>query len=231
MRSVLAGILLAVALVAAGCGGSSSGGGTNGEASKSGQQVLKDAVKAAESASSVHLSGQVSAVGQQIGLDMTLVKGKGATGSLTLGGQKVDLVVIGTAGYMKAGGAFWSQFGGSNGSAVARLVQNQWVKVPTTDAQFGEITSLTDSKSFFDSLGSISGTATNKGATTYKGQNVVEIDNQGKLYVANTGTPYPVAAVATGVGAGGTITFDNWNKSVTLTAPAGALDFSNLAGG
>jgi hypothetical protein len=234
MRSFLAGIVLVVALFVAGCGGSSSTNSTNssgnGEAVKPAQQVLADAVKAAEAASSLHVSGQISAVGQQIGIDMTIVKGKGATGSMTLGGQKVDLVVIGNDGYMKAGAAFWTQFGGSSGSTIAQMLQGKWVKFPMTNTQFAELTSLTDSKSLFDQLGSVSGTPKNKGVTTYQGQSVVEIDNQGKLYVASSGTPYPVAAVATGAGVGGTITFGSWNKSATLTAPAGALDFSTVQG-
>ena len=110
MRKALAGTLLVVAFAVAGCGGGSSpsGSGGNGEASKSAQQVLTDAVAAAKGASSFRMSGQVATGGQQIGLDLTVVKGKGAMGSMTLKGQKVDLVVIGSDGYMKADAAFCS---------------------------------------------------------------------------------------------------------------------------
>jgi len=231
MRSFLVATLIAAGLLAAGCGGGgSSSSGTNGEASKSGQQVLSDAVKAAEAASSVHVSGQIDAAGQQIGLDITLVKGKGATGSMTLGGQKVDLVVIGSDVYIKAGTAFWTQFGGTNGSTVAPMLQGKWVKVPASNTTFAELSSLTDSTTFFHGLGSVSGTVKNDGATTYKGQKVVAIESQGKLYVANTGTPYPVAAVASGTATAGTLAFGGWNKAVTLSAPSGALDFSHVSG-
>jgi len=54
-------------------------------------------------------------------------------------------------------------------------------------------------------------------------EGVVAIDNQGTLYVANSGTPYPAAAIADDPSAGGTITFDGWNEPVTLTAPADAV--------
>src|SRR5438045_1851855 len=111
MRVILAGIALALVLafVAAGCGG--SGGSSNptttassgnGEASKPATQVLADAVKAARAASSLHLGGDVSTGGKQIGLDLSVAKDKGATGSMTLNGQKVDLVVDGKDGYMRA---------------------------------------------------------------------------------------------------------------------------------
>lgn len=240
MRKLLAGTLLvvALALAVAGCGGGSSpSGSTNssgsGEASKSAQQVVTDAVKAAEAANSLHMSGQVSAGGQQIGVDLTIVKGKGSVGSLTLKGQKVDLVIVGTNAYMKAGAAFWTRYGGSVGSTIAQLFQGKWLKYPTTNPQFAGFTSIADAKSLFDKLTTSHGTITNKGAAMYAGQSVVDIFDSSKnrtLYIAATGTAYPVAIVGMASGSGGTITFDGWNKPVTLTAPAGAIDVSKLGG-
>jgi len=235
MRAFLAGTLFVLALAAAGCGGGSSpstNGSGNGEASKSAKQVLTDAVHAAEAASAFHMSGQLSSGGEQIGLDLTIVKGKGATGSMTLKGQKVDLVIVGSDGYMKAGAAFWTQFAGSAGSTIAQMLQGKWLKFSTTNAQFDLVTGLAKSKSLFSSLTSSHGTLTNKGATMYNGQNVVDIfggSQNGTLYVAATGTAYPIAIVKTGTGSGA-VKFDSWNKSVTLTAPSGAIDVSALGG-
>jgi hypothetical protein len=238
MRKVLVGTLLVVGLAAAGCGGGSSpngggSGGDNGEASKSALQVLADAKQAAEAASSLHYSGQITTGGRQVGLDLWVVKDKGATGFVTLNGQKVDLVVTGKNAYIKADTAFWTQFAGSSGSAVAQMFANKWLKFPTSNRQFAGFTSFTDSKTIFGQLSSKHGTITNDGASTYKGQSVVAIRDKtkgGTLYVSGTGTAYPVAIVKTGSGSGA-ITFDGWNKSVTLTAPAGAIDLSQLAGG
>ena len=235
MRRALAGTPLLVALVVAGCGGGTSpskGGSGNGEASKSARQVLSDAVKAADAASSFHVVGRITSSGQHIGVDLTVAKGKGATGSFTLEGQKVNLVVVGKDGYMKAGAAFWSQFGGPEGSTIAPMLENMWIKFPTNNRAFGQMTSVTDVSSLFDKLGSTHGTLTNNGASTFDGRSVVAIaggPKNGTLYVADAGTPYPVGLRKTGT-AGGTITFDNWNKSLTLTAPAGALDFSSFGG-
>lgn len=65
MRTLLATSLLALVVLAAGCGGSSSSSAntntnSSGEASKSAKQVLADAVKAADTATSFHMSGQVN---------------------------------------------------------------------------------------------------------------------------------------------------------------------------
>jgi hypothetical protein len=51
-----------------------------------------------------------------------------------------------------------------------------------------------------------------------------------KLYVAATGTPYPVAIVGGKKGQSGSITFGDWNKQVSLSAPGGAIDISSLGG-
>lgn len=241
MRAFLAGSLLVVALALAGCGGSSASSSTtngsgNGEASKPPTQVVADAVKAAESASAVHMSGNITAQGQQIGIDLTIVKGKGTTGSMTLKGQTVNLIVIGTDAYMKAGTGFWTQiaskFVGSSASAIASLVANKWIKFSASDPRFASFTAFTNPNALFESLKTGHGALKNNGETMYKGQSVVSIVDSSKgatFDVAATGAPYPVALVKTGTD-GGTIEFGNWNGSVSVSAPSGAIDFSQFGG-
>jgi hypothetical protein len=63
----------------------------------------------------------------------------------------------------------------------------------------------------------------------YKGRKVVAIEDtsrHGRLYVAATGKPYPVA-ISGGAGQG-TVTFDRWDTSVSIRAPKGAIDLSKL---
>ena len=73
----------------------------------------------------------------------------------------------------------------------------------------------------------------NKGATTYRGQKVVAIQDtsdNSKLYVAASGTPYPVALVGGRGRQSGAITFGDWSDPVSLSAPKGAIDLSALGG-
>ena len=225
MRALLAGTLLIVALASAGCRGSSSA--SNGEASKSAEQVLADAVHAAKGATSFHTSAHLHFQdnGAPFSIDMTLVKGRGGTATFGPGPQKVDALVIGTDAYLKADADFWKN-GVVLGAAIVRRYEGRWVKVPPTDSRFIDYVNFADSDPFSASLKSRQGTITNKGTTTYKGQRVVEIDGSklGTVYVAAVGTAYPVAIVHAGA-LGGTITFDSWNKSVALAAPADAIDF------
>jgi hypothetical protein len=45
--------------------------------------------------------------------------------------------------------------------------------------------------------------------------------------VATSGKPYPLQ-IAKGGSESGTITFSDWNKPVTITAPSNAVDLSEL---
>lgn len=228
MRKVLAGTLLVVAFTVAGCGRGSPSSSGNDEASKSGRQVLADAVKAAKAASSLHISWPGSG-----GIDLTIVKGRG--GTLADTHQKEDIVVIGDHTYVKGYALFWYGSGLVRGPPAAHTLGGRWrkwVKVPTSKSPCVEVIGcagyLTNTPSLLDELLSMSGKVTNEGARTYKGRSVVAIvDDKGRiLYVANSGTPYPVARAGSGVH----MTFDSWNKPVTLTAPAGAIAFSKLSG-
>jgi hypothetical protein len=230
MRGFSVGALLLAVVFASGCGGGGSSTQASGEAAKPAKQVVADAVKAADAASSVHMSGQVVDGGQQIGVDLSIVRDKGATGTLTLGGAGVDLIVIGNTAYIRGGPDFWRRY--THVPGVSQVLANKWLKFSANNAQLGPLTALTDDRAFFDQLSATNGKVANRGATTYNGQSVVEIydsPQNGTLYVAAAGTPYPVALVkGSQSSTGGKVTFDQWNQPVALTAPKGALDFSKV---
>jgi hypothetical protein len=234
MRGLSVSTLLIALVVAAGCGGGGGGGGSNnqssGEATKAANQVVKDAVDAAEAASSVRMAGQIADSGEKVGVDLTLVRDKGATGSATFRGAKADVILVGDSGYLRAGSDFWKQV--PHASFVAPLLADKWLKIPSNNAQLGSFVGLANEKKFFDKL-RVHGKLTNQGATTYKGQSVVAIYDPKEhttLYVAATGTPYPAGIVKTQQPKAGALTFSDWNKSVTVTAPKGALDLSQFGG-
>jgi hypothetical protein len=189
------------------------------------------------------MSGQITGIsggfvpsGKPAGVDFTIVRGKGVTGSLTVGGAQVDLIVTGKNGYLRASSDFWQSIakreGGGQAAGFAGLFGDKWLKFPAGNNDFSQLIDPTKLGSLFDSLTSNHGRLDNNGQTTYKGQSVVAIESAkgGTLYVAATGTPYPVALVKTGGKSNGTIVFDDWNKSVTLTAPKDALDLSQFGG-
>jgi hypothetical protein len=218
-RLVLA---LLVVVAVAGCGGGSS---SNGEAKKTAGQVIADAKSAALGATIVHVTGQGTDNGTPLKIDLWIGNGKGK-GHLQENGVAFDVVRVGDTTYIKGGSAFLQKFAGAGAAA---LLHDKWLKAPARTGQLAALASLTDKQQFFNGVLGQHGKVENKGETDYKGQKAVEIRDTtqgGSLFVAATGTPYPVAL------AGGTqqgdILFSDWNGSETIVAPKGAVDLSSL---
>jgi hypothetical protein len=218
--ATIAAPLAAVALFA-GCGGS-GGSKSNGEASKTADQIIADAQAAALGASAVHVFGSA---GANLVVNLHLVAGKGGEGRMTANGLTFDIIRIDGFAYFKGDAAFWQQFGGA---AAATLFKGRWLKAPATTGRLASLTPLTDITKLFSAILTSHGTLTVGKETTIGDQpaiGIVDTAQGGTLYVATTGKPYPVALRKSGSGA---ITFDEWDAPVKLTAPSDAVDISQL---
>ena len=221
MLTCLAGLAMLLAL--AGCGGSSSGSGI---ASESPQKILNDSLTAANGLKSVHAAGTVNSGGQHITLDIQLVGGQGGRGQITLGGLSFSLVGLGHYAYMQAPPAVWEKAGAP--AAAAQKLQGKWLRTPAT-GQFASIASLTDIHALFTQLLTQHGKKLKSGGeSTVSGRKVVAVNSdQGTLYVAATGKPYPVELIKPGSN-GGRIDFDRFNEPVTLSAPTNTVDLPSV---
>jgi hypothetical protein len=223
--------LLLTAVLLAGCGGSKKeSSSSNGEASKSANQVLADARAAATNASSTHVSGSIVSGNTPIKLDLTMASGKGAEGTMSTNGLSFNLVRVGDTLYIQGTDEFYKHFAGA---AVAQLLHGKWLKASATQWQLKSLAPLTNISALFSGISTHHGTLVNDGAKTYRGQKVIVIrdtSDNSKLYVAATGKPYPVAIVGGKKGQSGAITFDDWNKPVSLSAPSDALDLGKFGG-
>lgn len=234
VRTRYAGALTAASLLvalgaalASGCGSSSNG---NGLAAKSPEAIVAAAKQAAAGAASVHVSGSTVSEGKPISLDMELVSGKGGKGRITLEGLAINLVEVGNAVYINGSAAFYKHVAGS---AAAQLLQGKWLKAPAGSSNFASLASLTSLGKLIDTTLASHGKLARGGEQTIDGQKAVGVTDTtkgGTLYVAGSGTAYPLEIVKDGSGAG-RITFDRWNQPVTLTAPAGAVDINQLQSG
>ena len=228
MRALaLAFVLTAVLL--AGCGSSNKSAPANDEASKPAAQVLTDAKSAATQASSAHVSGNIRSGGSPITVDLSTARGKGAKGSMSTNGLAFDLVRIDDTIYIRGSDAFLKHFAGA---AAAQLLHGKWLKASATHGRLRSLAPLTSLGALFGGITTHHGKLVNDGKTTYKGQSVVVIrdtSDNSKLFVAATGKPYPVALVGSKKQPG-TITFGDWGKPVSLSAPSGAFDISKFGG-
>jgi hypothetical protein len=219
--------LAGLALLAGGCGG--GGSSSNGEASADPQTVVDDAQAAALGAKGVHVSGTIVDSGQKLTIDLDLVKDKGGRGTFSEQGLTFQVVRVGDTLYIKGSDAFYRKFAGE---VAAQLLHDRWLSGPATTGRLASITPLTDLAKLFKGALSSHGKLTNKGETAYKGQRAVEIFDHsadgGTLFVAATGKPYPLAIQSPQAGKNGTIAFDEWNQTVTISAPKDAVDVSKL---
>lgn len=217
---------LAVTLVTliglAGCG-SSSGPSSNGESSKTGPQVVKDAAAALGASSAAHIAGTVSDSGKAEKVDLQL-QTDGTSGTLDISGVPVSIVAVGGALYIKAPASFYTAQKAT--PAAAAKVANRWVKGPaSTDISSLSLAGLAKSLPEPDAGTTIENKVT---TGTLHGQKVVIVrESDGSLlYVAATGKPYPLRAVnsASSKAGPGDATFSAFGQHMTLKAPAGAID-------
>jgi len=221
-----AALLVLAAVPLGGCG-SSGGSSSNGIASKTPTEILSAATAAANSASSVHVSGSIVSAGSPFTLDLELVKGKGGRGQISEGGLSFNVILLDGTAYISGSPAFYSHFGGP---AAAQLLEGKWLKAPASSGTFSSLGSLTDPNQLLNTALSDHGALAKGPTTTIDGQQVLSVTDAshgGTLYVATTGKPYPIEISKSGK-TGGKISFGSWNAPVTLAAPKNAIDLSQL---
>ncbi|HTA96093.1 MAG TPA: hypothetical protein VK730_00445 [Solirubrobacteraceae bacterium] len=219
------GSVLVLALGAlAGCGSSSS---SNNIASKSATEILTESKAAADSASSVHVSGSIKTGATPVTIDLSLAAGKGARGEISENGASFKLILVGGTAYISGSPAFYRSLGGA---AAAQLLDGKWLKASATSGEFASFNSLGNMRQLIDTTLAAHGTLTKGATSTVNGQQVIAVtdtNKTGTLYVATSGKPYPVA-ITKGGSENGRIVFSDWNQPVTITAPANAVDLSEL---
>jgi hypothetical protein len=215
-------ILLAAAALA-GCGGASG----NGVESKSASEILSESLKAAESAKSVHLAGSVTSSGTKVGLNLQVLRGTGAKGTISQGALSLDLIRVGGDLYIKGNSGFFEHFGGAE---AEKLFHGKWLKAPVAGSELESLGDLTDMHALLASLTKEHGTLAKGSTSTIEGTKVISVrDTQkgGTLYVATTGKPYPIQLAKAG---GGKVTFDRWDEALSISAPPASetIDLSKL---
>jgi hypothetical protein len=219
--------LALVAVLLGGCGSSGGSSSGNGIASKTPTQILAAATTAADSASSVHVTGSIVSGGSPITLDLELVAGKGGRGQISENGLSFNLIQVDGTAYISGSPAFYSHFGGP---AAAQLLEGKWLKAPASSGSFSTLGSLTDLNQLLNTALSDHGALAKGPTSTIDGQQVLSVTDAahgGTLYVATTGKPYPIEISKSGK-TGGKISFGAWNAPVKLQAPKSSIDLSQL---
>ncbi len=226
LRSLPAAALALVLSAALGaCGGSSTK--DNGVATRSPEQIVAAAKSAADGASTVHVAGSISSEGKPLALDMELAAGHGGRGHITIDGLRIDVVNAAGSIYVNGSEAFYRRIAGAE---AAKLLKGKWLKAPPSAGNFASLASLTSLTDLLDSTLAHHGTLARGAKTTAAGRGVIgvkDVTEGGTLYVATQGQPFPVEITKPG-SEGGRIVFDRWDKPLTISAPADAINIKQL---
>jgi hypothetical protein len=190
----------------------------------SADEILAEARAALLKAPSVHAKGRLLSGGDSYRIDLRLVRGAGAAGTMAVEGKGLRLVRIGDTAFVQPDAAFLRS--ATDSASAVRLLQGTWFKVTARKtAAFAPFVALTDVGQAFGGVLAPTGTV-RKGAISKLGrQRVIELlidgGKGGRVVVALTGKPYPVRIVYPG-GGDARVDLDRFGARVKLTPPPAA---------
>ena len=210
-------VLVLATLAVSGCGGDTP---TNGVEKMSGGEVHRKAAAALESAKSAHVKGTGVFEGHPVNMDLR-ISGTSTSGALAVAGVRVAFTKIGAITYIKASGRALGRLGAS--PAAARVGADRWLKLGPKQVTSWEGFSLAELADQLVHDGSPVDPQVTQ--ATLDGRQVVVLTQQNgsKLYVANTGRPYPLRGEYKGA-APGRIDFTEYGTDFRITAPENAID-------
>ncbi|MFJ6568344.1 hypothetical protein ACIQNU_13030 [Streptomyces sp. NPDC091292] len=230
MASVVCAGVIAAGAGLTGCSSDDPDAGTNGVGKLPADKIQGQSRTAAESATSVRLSGSVVSKGLTYKLDMRL-KGNGGTGSVTSKKGTFRLLRVGEHLFLKADSGFWSHEDDSKGGsksdssatdkAVANKLDGKYVKVPQGDPAYQQLSGFTDMKLLLEGLLTLHGNLDKGDRGSAEGVRTVQITGDkgagGTLDVSLEGSPFPLRLVR--AGDAGTLSMTDWNKDFDLKEP------------
>jgi hypothetical protein len=224
-----------VPLTIAACGADESG--------KTPSQILQDASSATKTVTTYHVSG--TGAGTSSTFDLRIGGPGAVSGSLTVSGVTAGVVIAKGAAYLK-GKAYLEQ---AASPQVASLVGDNWLKLPSSSATdlTQSFAGITDTKRIAGCLVTgLNGLSLTKSTATVNGHSVVVVKASAlALSFASSGPTYLMQVKSTGstpafenclngtsgsssgsttTGGGGTVNFDSWGTSVSITPPPHPVD-------
>lgn len=199
--------------------------------SSSGSQLMQSVVVAIRQAGSFHLRATSTHNGQTAVFVQDIGRTQGRQ-SITIGRQRVTILVINSVAYQRANGLALRQFMGFPADVASRL-QDRWVSFVPTDGPYTDIAASVTLDSALNEI-ALDGAITVSKPTTILGRSVVGLSGTSRmngtetLYVPTSGPPLPVQEVLTQNGDTETITFSGWGERVVVTKPTGVIAFSSV---
>lgn len=187
---------------------------TNGLANQTATQVERAAHAAFTSAKSVHVTGTFNTDRRTEKFDLRY-EGDAASGTFTVNGATIKIITVGNRAYLKTDKRGWKAMGNPD---TQGLPVSKWVRSGSAEQMLApfSLTSLASELTAEESFHGGVGTVT-QSALAGKKVAVVSYPDGSKLYVASTGTAYPLRFDDTG--AVGSRVFSEYGAAFHITAP------------
>ncbi|MEU3687185.1 hypothetical protein [Streptomyces narbonensis] len=207
--------------------------------------IADKAVEATKAATAFHMNGKGKTEGEDMTVDLSVDSKGSCKGTMEAGkGGKAEMIGTGGVSYMKGDEAFWGSTTGGEGDsseeagAMTALLKGRWMKMPAGDEgpdAFCDLKTIvkdmdedTPRKGLTrgddaDVDGTPAAVLTKKGT---KGETTT-------FYVAkDSAKPFVLRVVEAGGKEPGTVTFSDYDKPITVTAPPAdqVVDMAELAG-
>ncbi|MFG1819957.1 hypothetical protein ACGFIF_39800 [Kribbella sp. NPDC049174] len=117
------------------------------------QQILKKAGAAVRAAVSVRVRGPLAVEdGPPMAIDVGMTNA-GSSGTITMDGAALEVLVIGQTAYVQPSDAYWRQTVKPKSAAdkLIKQTRGRWIKAKLTDEGFGQTASFASKATFFDS--------------------------------------------------------------------------------
>jgi hypothetical protein len=222
------------AVLLTGCGGGDdekaaapSASPTPTEDSRSGEELVADAVAALRDAGAVHATGTVTQDGKEAGLDVQL-QDSSASGSLTMDGQTIEFLVIEGDAYLQAPAEFWVASGSPE--SLAKMIADKWLLMPAEQA--GDLGPLSLDGLTDELVDPESGVSEDVKTGRVDGEDVLiaTTEDGSTMSVLADGSDYPVLVEKIGQEDPGSVAFSGFGKHQEITAPADFIDRGDIGG-
>lgn len=212
-----AGLMLCGAMLGA-CGG----GGSSGLAGKSPKQIVALTKAALQSARSTTLTASIETQPRRVFFTLDVFQSGAADGTFGTAAGQGSLVIVAHHVYLRGPVAFWEGLE-SVPAAEATKLAGRWIMLPENSTS--SFSSLTLPGVIHALSGLHKKKITKLGPRTVDGRSAIGIRAKsfGTMWVATSGTPYPLEVTQKTSTGHGTITFSNWGKNSPPTAPARSL--------
>jgi hypothetical protein len=223
------GAIGALAVLAACGGGGDSGGDSDSDsefASESASAIEKASIEDMKALEAVHMQGEVTQQGSEIGLDLSLTTDGDCTGTISRGDSgSAEVVTLDGTSWFKPDEEFWRAQAGPAAEQIISTVGDDWVQLPEGDESFA---SFCDLDELLDQIDDDQGKPSEKGETEeVDGQEAVKLNRDDAesggtitVWVA-VDDPHHILKVEQAEGdSPGSFTFSDFDADASIEAPA-----------